>query len=269
MRIDASVVGRFAPTPLRVVHLGQSALVLEAAIAEPGPARLTILTVEGAGTMPGGACLDLLEFDRLRALLVAIGPGLVDLSAWSATAESVERIELHLPERALAPRAVATLLDALGRLAPSRTLPTPDPLRRLAPQLAQQAVVGGVRPELLRTLVGAGPGTTPSGDDVIVGVLAGLRTRGERHAALALGRLVLPLLATTTAASGHYLLAAVEGRFGEHVHELVSSLAEARPPAATIAQASRWGATSGIDLLFGLAAAWGAGAAHGTIGAAA
>jgi hypothetical protein len=111
-----------------------------------------------------------------------------------------------------------------------------------------------VRPALLHALVGAGPGTTPSGDDVIVGAMAGLRACGLADAATSLGRRVLPLLPATTTASGHYLRAAADGRFGEHVHELNDSLETGRPAAAVIARASRWGATSGVDLLFGLVA---------------
>ncbi len=229
---------------------------------------LVILTTAGAGVMPGGASLDAPEFARLRALLARNRSDLVDLAAWNAPS-AAEAVDLSLGERAIPAPAAHALLGALDALPPSPALPSPDPLRRLAPRLAGQALAGDVDGELLRGLVGAGPGTTPSGDDVIVGVLAGLQAAGRARAARTLARRALRLLPATTAASGHYLSAAADARFGEHVHELVAALSAGRPPARTIGLAARWGATSGIDLLFGLAAALSATAGGAAIGEAA
>jgi hypothetical protein len=128
----------------------------------------------------------------------------------------------------------------------------PGPLRRQAPAIALHALCGVVPAEALRRMVGAGPGTTPSGDDIIVGVLAALNSLGLRENAAALSRQVAPLLSTTTVASRHYLKAAARGRFGEHVHQILDSLAAGAPAERTIGEAGRWGATSGVDLLIGL-----------------
>jgi hypothetical protein len=267
MRVDASVVGRFAPSPWRIVHLGQSAIVLGHAAPGPDTSGLAILTTAGAGVMPGGASLPASEFARLRAGVAAAGSARVELEGWTTAAgATVETVDLALECRGIAPTAIGALrsaLDAIGppeetgpaeETGPPSALLSPDPFRRLASRLARQAVAGDVRPALLHALVGAGPGTTPSGDDVIVGAMAGLRACGLADAATSLGRRVLPLLPATTTASGHYLRAAADGRFGEHVHELIDSLETGRPAAAVIARASRWGATSGVDLLFGLVA---------------
>jgi hypothetical protein len=261
MRVDASVVGRFAPSPWRIVHLGQSAIVLGHAAPGPDTSGLAILTTAEAGVMPGGASLPASEFARLRAGVAAAGSARVELEGWTTAAgATVETVDLALECRGIAPTAIGALRSALDAIVspeetgPPSALLSPDPFRRLASRLARQAVAGDVRPALLHALVGAGPGTTPSGDDVIVGAMAGLRACGLADAATSLGRRVLPLLPATTTASGHYLRAAADGRFGEHVHELIDSLETGRPAAAVIARASRWGATSGVDLLFGLVA---------------
>ena len=83
-------------------------------------------------------------------------------------------------------------------------------------------------PDRLRRLIGAGPGSTPAGDDVVVGVLAALRATGRDDAAAAIGRASCRLLDRTTSASRMYLSAAADGRFAERVHELVRGLGDAR-----------------------------------------
>jgi hypothetical protein len=107
---------------------------------------------------------------------------------------------------------------------------------------------------LLR-LIGAGPGSTPAGDDVVAGVLAGLRATRNPAAATALGAQVLPLLTRTTSSSAHYLASAVDGRFADRVHLLVAGLADVRSATRAVRAASTFGASSGTDLLAGIAAA--------------
>jgi hypothetical protein len=115
--------------------------------------------------------------------------------------------------------------------------------------------------DVLGALVGCGPGTTPAGDDVLVGVLAVLVSpyAGPSGAAAAarLRRLLVPLLPATTDISAHLLRQAMDGRFSRRVHELMCALV-ADPGHARLARTVEGvvatGATSGADLCMGLIA---------------
>ena len=75
--------------------------------------------------------------------------------------------------------------------------------------------------------VGAGPGLTPSGDDVLCGVLLGLRLhpRGSSPLAAELWRAVEPRLTATTSLSAALLREAAEGYAVEPVVRLLERLA--------------------------------------------
>jgi hypothetical protein len=115
--------------------------------------------------------------------------------------------------------------------------------------------------DVLAEVVGRGPGVTPSGDDVLVGVLAVLTsrhsgTRGARAVEL-LGRALLPLLPTTTDVSAHLLRQAANGLFCRDVHELVSALLgdpSAPPLSEKVGRVIEIGATSGADTCEGVLA---------------
>ncbi len=106
------------------------------------------------------------------------------------------------------------------------------------------------------SLVGRGPGLTPSGDDALVGLLAVL----HRLAATAdpstelVGRAVTAHLHRTGDISAHYLRLAAAGHFGERLVALCDALATgahtAVEPAAAAVVAT--GATSGADALLGV-----------------
>ena len=113
--------------------------------------------------------------------------------------------------------------------------------------------------DVLAEVVGRGPGLTPSGDDVLVGILAVLTSphSGEEGAGAAesLGRLIAPLLPTTTDVSGHLLRQAADGQFGRAVHELRSALIGNPTPEQlhdTVLRVVETGATSGADTCEGL-----------------
>ena len=89
---------------------------------------------------------------------------------------------------------------------------------------------------VLTCVVGRGPGLTPAGDDVLVGILAVLIHRRSGLAAAAAARLaglIPPLLPTTTYISGQLLLQAMRGLFGRAVDELLSALTSDVPASAT------------------------------------
>jgi Protein of unknown function (DUF2877) len=113
--------------------------------------------------------------------------------------------------------------------------------------------------DTLAKVVGRGPGATPAGDDVLVGILAVLTAphsglAGAR-AAVSLGRALLPLLPTTTEVSGHLLRQATKGLFGRDLHEMVGALIGASSPRQLNEKVRRvieTGATSGADACEGL-----------------
>ena len=62
-------------------------------------------------------------------------------------------------------------------------------------------------------------------------------------------------LSRTTSSTAHYLAAAADGRFAQREHQLVAGLEHREAARAAATAATRWGATSGLDLLTGLLAA--------------
>jgi len=110
-------------------------------------------------------------------------------------------------------------------------------------------------------VLGRGPGSTPAGDDVLLGILAVLTSphSGSTGAAAAdsLRRSILSLLSSTTEISGHLLHQAADGLFGRAVHELRSALIGEPDPQRfrqTVARVVGTGATSGADTCVGMVA---------------
>jgi len=263
-------------THLRIVHVGQSALLLEDATESAGSrsgSGFVVITAADRGVVPAGVCLpDARDFAAVRQALVSAmraGDVSADLSGWKSV--PVDRVDLRVAPVDVDPRA----LGSFGALCAERsawpgTGPTGsgpmDPARQrlLAPLLADAALDDDVLEVagLLNLLVGAGPGATPAGDDVIVGTLAGLAavagtvlpTAEAQRAAGAIAEPLSDLVHRTTAASRHDLAAACDGQFAERVQVLTGGLADQDLVPAAWAMALRWGASSGIDLTAGLVA---------------
>ena len=107
--------------------------------------------------------------------------------------------------------------------------------------------------EVATRLIGLGPGLTPSGDDVLVGIEAALHALARPSAgflALAMG----DVEERTTELAATLLRHAAAGEFAERLHTPLAALLgsddEAIP--AAIDRAVAWGATSGTDCLLGL-----------------
>jgi hypothetical protein len=243
VRVDAS-----APAPWctrsdpSIVHVGHSAIVLR------DGRRLLVLSSDAFGLVPGG--VELAPAD-LAAVRRESASGVVRLAHWRPAV--VEPVDLTLRPAPIDPDAVRIL--AVAARTPARSGLDPARQRADAPALARAAVAGLPLEEPLLRLIGAGPGSTPAGDDVVAGVLAGLHIANRPDTASRLAAAVLPLLPRTTSASAHYLTAAADGRFAVRVHDLLAGLASpaAANRAARVARAH--GGTSGLDLLAGIAGA--------------
>jgi hypothetical protein len=107
-------------------------------------------------------------------------------------------------------------------------------------------------------LAGLGPGLTPAGDDVLVGVMAGLWIcPGALHLSLGVESacqiLVENAVPRTTTLSGVWLRHAGKGELGEPWHRLAHALHADDPIAldAAVAAILAFGASSGADALLG------------------
>lgn len=131
----------------------------------------------------------------------------------------------------------------------------------MAQELKSAAHDANLLQPILAGVIGRGPGATPSGDDVLVGVLAVLKSphSGSAGAKMAdlFGRLLLPLLPRTTEVSGHLLRQAANGWFSRDLDELVDGLIGSAPTDELSKRVRRvidTGATSGADACEGLLA---------------
>jgi hypothetical protein len=106
------------------------------------------------------------------------------------------------------------------------------------------------------TLIGLGPGLTPSGDDYFGGMLVALRACGRAAQGAALWRWLEPRLrARTSAISAAHLAAAAEGEAHEAVHLCIAALFRKNGAWSTVLpQLDAVGHCSGWDALAGAAA---------------
>jgi Protein of unknown function (DUF2877) len=112
----------------------------------------------------------------------------------------------------------------------------------------------------VRALIGCGPGLTPAGDDLIVGLLAGLFASlgddpARRRFLHALGVIITVAAAATGEISRTYLRHATLGRVAEPLARLAGAIGAGLPAAEVeraADQALKVGHTSGGDGVFGL-----------------
>jgi hypothetical protein len=111
----------------------------------------------------------------------------------------------------------------------------------------------GLSANAVASLIGLGPGLTPSGDDFLMGALALLDALGQTKIHAALAQAVTdtaPALASPLSAC--FLRAAAAGHVGESLYDAVASVLSGNVDAA-VAAARRVGHTSGWDMLAGVA----------------
>ena len=123
----------------------------------------------------------------------------------------------------------------------------------MARELCEALADEGALAAAARRVIGRGPGLTPSGDDVLVGLLTalGMRQIGLRER---LARALAPALPTTTSLSRHLIEEAALGLPGRALHELGTALLSGVNLAAASERALAIGATSGADAAVGLIA---------------
>lgn len=106
----------------------------------------------------------------------------------------------------------------------------------------------------VRNLIGLGPGLTPSGDDLIGGVMVALHALGRGELAVALAEWVLPISRERTGKiSFAHLSCAADGEGGEALHDAIVGVAanDASAITAAIADLDEIGHSSGWDALAG------------------
>jgi hypothetical protein len=246
------------------------------------PGGLLTLAHESMGGLPNGILVDAqIAFDQsgLAGGMLAVGDGatlrvpaasivvfLSGAAPWSPAMPVVRGLTLstrlrqatralrlaadHAPRVGLGPLLVGIAdgqaeVGSLGRAAAGCLVGVMDALE----QRSLDRAVAAAFP-----LVGLGPGATPSGDDLLVGLAAGLAASDHPFAGPFSSGLARTIHGLTTSLSEAYLTHAGRLEFAERVQRtalavLDGSEAELR---AAIIEALAWGASSGADLLVGL-----------------
>jgi hypothetical protein len=116
-------------------------------------------------------------------------------------------------------------------------------------------LVGNALEEEAASLIGLGPGLTPSGDDYLGGVLIALHQLERKPQALGLWRWLEPRLARTSAISAAHLAAAAAGQGHETLHKCLAALCSGGADwPSVLEELGKVGHVSGWDSLAGIAA---------------
>jgi hypothetical protein len=213
------------------------------------------LTVRLSGVViPGDLGLRVRDPVYVRSRHVRAGPAVIDARTAVRWMPQAYDVDLDGPgERA------AELEAAARRVAWPGSWPLAD---------AVAGALASARPadldEAVRRAIGQGPGLTPAGDDVLVGILAMLTAPGVAPGAgggrgplaARLRAALLPALPATTEISRALLAQASHGHVSRPVWELARSVLSGRAPSAQArADVLGTGATSGGDTCAGLVAA--------------
>jgi Protein of unknown function (DUF2877) len=222
----------------RVEHAYRAALY----VCRDGSGQRAIVAIADVGGQPGAMLVR--DVTDLAALAPRGRKLVVDLSdavAWSP--------RIPASARALSHRGfVLAEVDVPG-----------DPFRRAAAPRIDALRLGLVSGDALAAqtaalgLIGLGVGLTPSGDDFLVGMLAGLEA--TQHPLRAAVATAIARAARGTTAFGAALLEhACRGEFSQRLHDVLIAIAAQEPVALRQAtdRAMAYGATSGADTLAGL-----------------
>ncbi|UCF10548.1 MAG: DUF2877 domain-containing protein [Candidatus Bipolaricaulota bacterium] len=209
--------------------------------------------------------------DVARGTVVHTGDIAMEIGAVHVAFRGVLRCPLAVPTMTLESFAAARSRLTAWVASPhglAAHAATGDLLERL---LGLRERLASASPRALLSLLGRGPGSTPLGDDLIVGALAGASAMREItwprtvHPQW-LGKVLrsAPLYRKTTAASAQMIDAALGGSFPEPLCALLARLTERRSSTTEVNDAAcrlaELGGLSGIGFLHGIYAAvcrWG------------
>jgi hypothetical protein len=248
-----------------------------ACIVETESGDLITLVMASTGNLPGGIVIDAprgFAFDAInlgaavaaRGGLLRFAPGdlVIDLRPAHPWRSNLGALGLDLARESSrrAWRATADLLAADERAAPFIGFAGES-----IDALASAACVfdGGAAHDAVARLVGLGAGTTPAGDDFLVGLLGGLWASAgsdpsRRAFATRGGEAIAASVDRTSHASRTYLLAAAVGEVSERLTDLIAALASASQEAtvaatrAALAVGHSSGACGVLGLLIGTGA---------------
>jgi hypothetical protein len=251
-----------------------------------GPDGLLVVAIDDVGGVPGGILVG--DVTDLRETAMTFRPDAVGWSIPSAgiTIDSSRAVAWSptLPAAAAfrPTREVARSADAVRRLAADRA-----PEGGLAPMLsdgdwpgdpwlARARVLIGTQLTALTAgdvatavdatvgLIGLGVGLTPSGDDYLVGLLAGLEASGNPARNVLAAAIATQAPGRTTTIGVSMLVHATRGAFAERLHDVLVAIASGRQDALStlVGRAVAYGATSGSDTLVGMLAALDLARAH-------
>lgn len=240
-------------------------------LAVPGRPGICYLNAPGSGLLPLHVVVRQRDLAALFSWLQAgdrVGRRItLDLDGVRVFRLALARVDLQAPQ----PQST---LDRVGAWMRQRTEPCglgEPPAVALAPHgllrrtLAAVAAGPSGAEAALRALIGRGAGSTPAGDDMLIGAMAYAHAGGGQAALIDAMRTLVPDFdRLTTAAGATYLRAALQGHFGGDLLGFIRALP--RPPAdRALCRAVRvagHGATSGIDTLLGFIAAHEVARAH-------
>jgi hypothetical protein len=272
--------------PRRIAHPGAEALRVQSIYRSvvnitTGGGVLTIASPEGGG-LPNGILADLgpdwraiglqpgMVVDATEARILVPDAGLeVQLDAaprWSprfwSSAEVADAATACWGRRTATTRTMAQArasAGGFGALLRENVPHDPDGVLDVARPLVAGLIVAleagdrSAAAEVASHLVGLGPGLTPSGDDLLVGIEAALHALARPSAGF-LALAMDDVEERTTALAATLLRHAAAGEFAERLHTLLAALLgsdDEKIPAA-IERAAAWGATSGTDCLLGV-----------------
>jgi len=248
----------------RSAYLEVGGRIVALAASDLGRGPFTI-TLGGLPSLPHLAGPVVLEHGEL-----SVGPITIDLrgaSLWDPTLAPAGAAGLSTALRAAALGELLTGAPegSISGLLTSARTPLLDALARGLGAIARLMTGGGNSGMALAAvgteIAGRGPGLTPSGDDLLIGILHAFTVWPHlipSREGLALGRLLAGVAGSrTTRISAAYLRAAAEGLASEPWHVLVRSLGgSADDLRLAVRRLLRVGETSGADALTGFCWAW-------------
>ena len=116
---------------------------------------------------------------------------------------------------------------------------------------ANTHLINGFPGHAVKSLIGLGPGLTPSGDDLLGGMLIALNSTGQTEISEILWSSIVGIVSGTNEISQAHLKAAAHGMGAEVLHQLLVSLISGKSLDNLIERLSNVGHSSGWDAVVG------------------